>query len=371
MNSIRVLVFATDFMENAPTESILFNEYLNFSKIVSIIVLARNFSNKTYENLRTIQVPAVYKPLWTFRNVLAFTTSMIKTRNEFDIIYTRMIGPHILIPAIIAKLLFRKKFVLFIPGAHQLSKSKENRNLRLIMRIATSIADKIGANSPSYFNEFEYHMGKKIDRKKKFIINQNVDINRFKPKNQDIDENLILSIGRITPIKGFETLIKAVPYIVNEFPDVQIKIIGLIEDQVYYNKLKDLSKDTGYEKNIEFLGLIAHTKLVDWFNSCKIFILTSKSEGQANVILEAMACSKPVIVTSVGGSPDLIEDGINGLLVRVDKPKELAQKIVLLLRNREYGKKIGRVARKTIEEKFSGDIFINKFKEIFEEVSNI
>jgi len=369
MKPIRVLVFAMEFGKNASTESALYNQYLKLTKIASLLILVvwNNTENKIFKNLKIVKVPFPYKPFWTLRNTLAFTKSMIQNRNNFDIVFSKMFGPHILIPSILAKLLFRKRFVLFIPGNHQIYRNKENRNLRIIMKIALMFADKIGTFSPSILDEFEYHM-KKIDRKKIFYILNPVDCKKFKPNEQDMYENTILSVGRIASVKNHEMLINAIPFIVKEFPDIKIKIIGAIQDEVYYNKIKELAKNTRCEKNIEFVGKIDHEQLPNWYNSCKIFVLTSRSEGIPNSLLEAMACGKPFISTAVGGIPDIVKDKINGMFVEIDHYEELAKKINSLLKNTKERNEMGKRNREMIEKKFSEEVFIDEFKTVFTQV---
>jgi glycosyltransferase involved in cell wall biosynthesis len=90
-----------------------------------------------------------------------------------------------------------------------------------------------------------------------------------------------------------------------------------------------------------------------------------RNEGIPRSILEAMACGKPVIAAPNSGIPDVIEDGINGFLVNNNQPNLLAEKIVTLLNDEKYRENIGKSARKTIEEKFSWESFVEQITKLF------
>jgi len=201
-------------------------------------------------------------------------------------------------------------------------------------------------------------------------INQAVDINLFKPIASFHEENTILCVARIHPEKGIEDLIHATPIIFKKFPNIKIKIIGRVDDKNYLKKIQKLIKELDCIQNIEFVGPIAHNDLVKWYNLCKIFVLTSKTEEQSIVTLEAMACGKPVVVTKVGALPEFIEDGSNGFLIDLKQPEELAEKITFLMNDEELRKKIGIQARNTIVEKFSWEHYISKLTDIFHNINS-
>ena len=211
----RVLVFILWFTgKRADVESIIYMEFLKLSKRMKLVVLAKDVYNKIYDNIKVVKVPKTEEPFWTLRNIIATSLKTIHSRNEFDIVYTRIIGLNYLIPAIISKLFFRKKFVMFISGAMQVIKIKENRFRRPIIKVAVRLADTICAHSPIAIEDFEQHLGSKIETKKLHFLNHYVDIETFKPVDNIKKENIIISVGRISREKGFELLIKRVPYIV-------------------------------------------------------------------------------------------------------------------------------------------------------------
>jgi len=105
-----------------------------------------------------------------------------------------------------------------------------------------------------------------------------------------------------------------------------------------------------------------------YLNAADLFVLPSKFEGLSNSLLEAMACVLPVISTRVGGSIDIIEDGINGLLVDVDNGEQLTQAISKVLKDPLLGKTMGENARKTIEASYDLNKIADKYLELYKEL---
>lgn len=142
-----------------------------------------------------------------------------------------------------------------------------------------------------------------------------------------------------------------------------------LHKQKYFKSLKDLITSLRCEKSIEFWGPIAHDKLVNVYNSSKIFVLMTKSEGPSQVTMEAMSCGKPVIVTPVGAIPDYVKDGINGFILNNYDSKKLAEIIIRLLKDEKLREKIGAAARESMEDGSSKNSFTRELTNIFNELS--
>lgn len=353
-----VLVITMSFTDKEDgVLSIIGKEYVKISKRMKLVVLTKKVDICTSDNIKIVKVPSTKQPFWTLRNIIAFSLQTIRSRNEFDIIFTRMIGLHLLIPAIISKLLFRKRFVMFISGAMQVINIKENRFRRPVIKLAIRLADTICTHSPIVIEDFEKHLGSKIEAKKLHFLNHYVDIEQFKPQDNIKKENIIISVGRISRIKGFEFLIKAIPLVVNQIPDIRIKIVGAFQDQNYYQELINLVKNINCEKYIEFVGGVCHNELAGWLVRSKVFVSSSKAIGVSTAIAEAMSSGVPVISIAEGSIP-VAENKLVGFMVNTEK--ELASKIIELLQNEKLRVKIANNSRLLIEEKFSEQYFIEK-----------
>jgi len=228
MSKLRILVFAMNFSGNkiAGVESVIYDEYLELSKKMNLIVLAKNAHDYPLENIKIIRVPRNHQPYWTLKNTLAFTRKMLKVRNDFDVIYTRLMGYHLLVPAIIAKIFLRKKFVMFISGSMKILPVKENKFNIPIIKLALRLADLVCNHSQASLEDLEFHIGRKINRKKIIFLNHYVDSNKFRPDKNPTKKYHVIYTGRIDPINNLESLIESIPYIVKNISELKIKIIG-------------------------------------------------------------------------------------------------------------------------------------------------
>jgi len=362
LKSFRVLVFTSILKgtNGANVFSAHYKEYVALSKKVKLILMTPNPHEINTPTIRIIPVRISKGMPTKFKNALRFVFAMIKIRQEFDIVFTRMMGNHYLIPAIVAKLFFRKKFILFISGAGKVFKIKENKFNRQVVKIALALADKVGTHSPIVIDDFEFHLGYQINKKKLFFLNHYVDINKFSPTKINVTENVVISTGRIVPIKGIEILIQAIPHILKKTRGIKIKIIGPHPGKKYYDKMLNLVKSLGCEDEVEFVGPIPHNKISEWLNKGKVFVSTSKAIGVSTSIAEAMACGLPVVSTSPGSIPSIDKEYCpNGYIIPAE-PVLIADKISDLLNDDVLRQKISKNSRMTAQIKFNGTTFIEK-----------
>ena len=145
-------------------------------------------------------------------------------------------------------------------------------------------------------------------------------------KKLDLPRNrkIILTIGNLEEVKGYEYLIKAIKIVSKKEPSVLCLHIGSgsLEGQ-----LKDLVTKLNIEKNFKFLGRKPHDKLVDYFGASEFFVSSSLSEGNPTVMFESLGCGKPYIGTKVGGVPDIINSPKYGLLCQPKDEQILADNI--------------------------------------------
>jgi len=163
-------------------------------------------------------------------------------------------------------------------------------------------------------------------------------------------EPMILTVAGIQPVKGLDTLVEAVSLIRRK---LKVLVIGSIRDSTYMDQLKEMVKELNLKNEITFItNTIDNSVLPSYYKSATLFVLPSRSEGCPVVLLEALHCGVPVIATSVGGNPDLIEDGVNGILVKPNEPSELANTISLLLENNTMRKKFAKNARRILFDRY-------------------
>ena len=171
------------------------------------------------------------------------------------------------------------------------------------------------------------------------VIPCGVDMDVFKPMPRDEarrelglgDENVLLYVGRVQPLKGPELLLESVARLdLNEGLKVLI-VGGDVTGDEEVTKVRRLAEELGIDHLVSFEGTVPHRRLVHYYNAADLCVVPSFYESFGLVAAEAMACGTPVVATAVGGLPETVKDGLNGSLVRDRNPEVLAGKISLLL----------------------------------------
>lgn len=159
-------------------------------------------------------------------------------------------------------------------------------------------------------------------------------------KEADIREKSILFAGTIIPRKGYETLLRGFALIANKYPEWRITFAGNGEIE----KAKCIAKDLQIEKQIDFLGWISGRIKERTFQKASIYCLASYGEGFPMGVLDAWAYGIPCIVTPVGGIPDIVKNGENGLIFQVGNYIELAEQLEKLIKNDILYKKLAKAS---------------------------
>ena len=189
-------------------------------------------------------------------------------------------------------------------------------------------------------------------------------VERYRIKNVPT----ILCVGRLVKRKGQDKLIKALPEIKDEFPNVRLLLVG---EGPLRKKLSKLVKKLQLEDNVIFTGRVSYEELPKYFRVGDIFAMPARTrnfglevEGLGIVYLEASATGLPVIVGSSGGAPDALIQGETGYVVDGRNVEEIARQISYLIRDPESAKRLGAKGRDWIESKWSWQLWGEKFSEV-------
>jgi len=142
----------------------------------------------------------------------------------------------------------------------------------------------------------------------------------------------VISVGRMVPWKGFDTLIKIWPNVVKEVPGAELLIVGDGPDR---DKLKELVSTSEAKDLITLAGGTSRSELFELFSSSAAFVLNSSYEGLSHTLIEALHHGVPSVVSSSGGNPEVISHGKNGLLFSYNDSGEIQKSIIRLLTNKE------------------------------------
>jgi glycosyltransferase involved in cell wall biosynthesis len=170
------------------------------------------------------------------------------------------------------------------------------------------------------------------------------------------------TVGWLLPIKGPIHLLKAMGCLWRSHPEIQLVFVGKGELE------EDLREETfrmGISDRVTFLGW--RDDIPEIMQVLDIFVLPSLNEGMGRVLVEAMAAGKPIVASSVGGIPDLVIQGENGLLVPAADTKALASGIKFLIANPEKRKEMGEKGRK-IAIQYGSDSMVQKIDQLYQDL---
>lgn len=218
------------------------------------------------------------------------------------------------------------------------------------------------------------------------VVPPGVDLDRFKPMNQNEalaylgmppNHQMILFVGRIQPLKGIDTLIKALALIKRQEPalveNVCVCIIGgdpnpdSEAERAELDRLQSLRAELELDDMVTMPGAKDQDTLIYYYAAAEMVVMPSHYESFGMVVLEAMACGAPVIASDVGGLSFNIEDGFNGYLVPGRNPQAMAEKITLLLKYRVLRDQLAEQAR-TWVARYSWVNIADELLEVFEQM---
>jgi sugar transferase (PEP-CTERM/EpsH1 system associated) len=197
-----------------------------------------------------------------------------------------------------------------------------------------------------------------VPRGKIHVVPNGIDLDRFRePLDKQrvrrslgipVDAPLIGTVGRLSEIKRQDLLIRAFQLVLSRVPDAHLLIVG---DGPAMGELRELVAGLQIGARVHFAGYQprpeAHLQAMD------VFALSSRSEGMPLAVLEAWAAEVPVVATRVGGLPELIDDGGNGVLVDFGDEDALAGALCHLIADAEFSHRLGAAGRNRVESRFS------------------
>ncbi len=201
------------------------------------------------------------------------------------------------------------------------------------------------------------------------VIYNGVYTDIFKPlENPTLHENFtILCASRLSRRKGFNYVIDAFAKIYKKYPSLRLTIAG--GEGNAEGELKEQVKKLGLENLVHFTGLVTpNTEFVIHHRASDVFVLPSDNEGMSNNMLEAMASGMPIIMTPTGGADELIDEGVNGYIVKFKDSGDIAEKLEKLINDPALTKSMGIESRK-IAEKMSWENVAQKYAEVYRQIS--
>lgn len=231
----------------------------------------------------------------------------------------------------------------------------------------------VSADGVIAVSEFMSHLAQKIsvDKNNIRVIYNSVDFLKEKAasapnikKTLGADAKLIVTACRLTPWKGADGVIKILPELSRRFKNIYFAVLG---DGPELQNLKQLAIEAGVKDRVLFLGRVDNEAIINYFRQADLFILNTNYEGLSHTLLEAMAAGTPVITTKVGGNPEVIESGRDGILVGYNNYEELLAAAENILSNDSFKASLVSGAKEKLK-KFNWQNTVEQTKEFINQL---
>jgi glycosyltransferase involved in cell wall biosynthesis/peptidoglycan/xylan/chitin deacetylase (PgdA/CDA1 family) len=233
----------------------------------------------------------------------------------------------------------------------------EPPGLQWLQQRAYGAAHKVVANSQAAAERLRFEG---LSDSKVAVIANGIDVHAFPTRDHGRRPRRVTMVACLREEKRIDVLIAAAPRVARVYPDVEFMIVG---DGTCRDQLIEQARATGIFERFRFLG---HREDVPaLLSQSDLFVLPSRSEAFPNSIIEAMAAGLPVVATSVGGIPELVQDGQTGRLVPAGNPDALASALIDIIANPERAAALGHAGRQVIETRYSFDRMVKQFELLY------
>jgi len=182
----------------------------------------------------------------------------------------------------------------------------------------------------------------------------------------------VVFLGRLEKRKGTLPLIRAIPEIVRRVPDFRLVFIGRDRPHapggITHSEYFASSFPAAFQKHVIFAGGLPDDEVEQWFADSAALVAPSLYESFGLIFIEAMRWSLPVIGARTGGIPEVVEDGVNGLLTASNSESEIAQAVVALLTNEDLRLRLAAAARETYERKFTDSLMATRTADFYRSI---
>jgi glycosyltransferase involved in cell wall biosynthesis len=215
----------------------------------------------------------------------------------------------------------------------------------------------------------------KLPANKVVTLYNGIDLSRFADfskngngvsrQSLNIPENapLLTTVAVLRQPKGIQYMIEALPTILASVPETRYLVVGSGDHE---HALKELTKTHGVEDRVIFTG--SRDDIPDLLALSDVFVLPTLGEALPTVLAEAMAAQKPIVVSNVGGVPEMVEDGRNGLLVAPANPEQLSAACLQLLQQHDQAQAMARAGREIVEQRFNIEVQGQRLGDLYQDI---
>ena len=245
----------------------------------------------------------------------------------------------------------------------------------LVQKLLCRLSDCIAVNAEAIR---QWLIGEGYDPDKVTVIRNGIDLSRFTPNTRGSKQReqlglpqrtpVIAVLARLVPFKGIQYFLEAAALIASRIPESRFLVIGDAhpgdDGRAYRQQLERYADRLGLSQRLVFTGF--RLDVPELLSEVTVSVLPCvSSEGLSNALLESMAAGVPVVATRVGGNPEVVADGMTGLLVPPRNPEALANAISRLLQDPGLARRFGQAGRHRVAEHFSIDQMVSKTERLY------
>jgi len=337
---------------------------VSFQKIEEDIY--QDYENITVHSLNVLSNNTLYNSeIGKFKkiNYLRGVPKLLKIINSFkpDIVHAHYASGYGLVGALSGF----KPFIVSVWGADVFSFPKVSVIHKMILKFILLKADVILSTSNVMAVETKKYTDKTI-----LVTPFGIELNIFKPKAvkslfgpRDI---VIGTIRNLSPKYGIEVLLDAFKILKDKLPEHPLKLL-IVGGGELDSKLKRIALNHNLMESVVFTGIVNYNEIPKYHNMIDIFVALSNddSESFGVAIIEASATEKPVVVTCVGGLPEVVIDGKTGFIIKPNDPIEAAISIEKLILNKPLREELGKNGRKRVADLYDFSVNLNQMIEIY------
>ncbi len=319
--------------------------------------------------------------------LIKFVYRILSIGRRYDLLFVNNYG----LPAVVANAFLRKPMAIKLVGdfaweysiRHGLIDRNEGIDefqgkshsfqVELLKRLQLFYVSKAGAIiAPSrYFKGIISGWG--IPQDKIGVIYNAIEVSEYDPacskeearKRLGLNGKIMLTVARLTPWKGVDRIIEVLPEIRRQIKEGRLVVVC---DGPELGNLQRLAGELGVKGYVSFVGRVPHEEVPYYLRAADVFVLYSGYEGLPHVVLEAMATGVPVILSDKGGNREVVEDGVNGLLVPIGNQERLKEAILRILRDEALARRFVEESREGVKQDFRWDVLVNRTLRVFQTV---
>ncbi|SEN38333.1 glycosyltransferase [Lihuaxuella thermophila] len=322
---------------------------------VIVVTFSNHFSPENAKEVETLQLPK-FLPRKLSYPTSVFALKRILADIQPDIFHAHYVSSY----GIVAALTNYHPLYISVWGSDIYHFPTTNIINRKIVEYALNHADVICSTSYDMAQETRKYTDKPVE-----ITPFGVDLSKFKPLGlTKTDEMITIGTAKgLTEVYGISNLIKAFAKLEKEFPHSRLLIVGDGPKRAEYEALVE---ELGIAHKATFTGFVANSEIPYYINQMDIFALPSYRESFGVAAVEAQACGVPVVVTNVGGLPEVVDHEVTGLIIPDNHPDHLVQAFKRLILDESLRKKLGANGVRFVQERYDWIENANRMVALYE-----